>query len=221
MRILVVEDEVKLGKAVKRGLEQDGYAVDLVHDAQDGQAYAETEEYDTIILDRMLPDGKDGLDICRTLRSQGNKTPVLMLTARDAIVDRVEGLDDGADDYLVKPFAFDELVARLHALTRRPSEIIATKLQFGNIVLDTARKTTEQNGKEISLSRKEYALLEYFAHHPNQIMSKEQIIRHVWDFDSDILPNTVEVFVRSLRKKLGSRTIETVRGFGYKLKVNP
>lgn len=218
MRVLAVEDEIKLGQAIKRGLEQEGYAVDLVHDADDGLAYAETEEYDIIILDRMLPDGRDGLEICRKLRQSGNTTPVLMLTARDAISDRVEGLERGADDYLIKPFSFDELVARLHALQRRPKEAIATKLQLGNIEVNMSAKSVTVREKPVQLSRKEYALLEYFAHHPNQTMSKEQIIGHVWDFDSDILPNTVEVFVRSLRKKLGSDIIETVRGFGYRLK---
>ena len=131
MRVLVVEDEMKLGTAVKHGLEQEGYAVDLVHDAEDGHAYAGTEDYDIIVLDRMLPNGQDGLEICRELRRQGNKTPVLMLTARDAISDRVDGLNEGADDYLVKPFSFDELTARLRALQRRPKEVNDTKLQFG------------------------------------------------------------------------------------------
>jgi two-component system, OmpR family, response regulator len=218
MRVLVVEDEIKLGKAVKRGLEQEGYAVDLVHDAEDGQTYAETEEYDMIVLDRMLPDGRDGLDICRKLRQNGNTTPVLMLTARDAISDRVQGLDDGADDYLIKPFSFDELIARLRALKRRPKEVIDAELQFGNIIINTTAKSVIKAGKAVQLSRKEYALLEYLAHHPGQTMSKDQIINHVWDFDSDILPNTVEVFIRSLRKKIGADTIETIRGFGYRIK---
>lgn len=218
MRILVVEDEVKLGGAIKRGLEQEGYAVDLIHDAENGQSYAETEDYDVIILDRMLPDGKDGLDICRELRKNGDKTPVLMLTARDAVRDRVQGLTDGADDYLIKPFSFEELLARLQALHRRPQELIATVLQFGNLSVDISTKSIFVDKTQITLSKKEYALLEYLAHHPGQIMSKEQIIKHVWDFDADILPNTVEVFIRNLRKKLGADIIETVRGFGYKLK---
>jgi DNA-binding response OmpR family regulator len=218
MRLLIVEDEVKLGKAVKRGLEQEGYAVDLVHDWDDGQAYAETEDYDVIILDRMLPGGKDGLDICRNLRSRGNKTPIIMLTARDGVTDRVQGLDDGADDYLIKPFAFDELVARVHALHRRPQEVIATQLQIGNITVVTSTKSVMVNDHPVQLSKKEYALLEYLVHHPDQVISKERLMAHVWDFDADILPNTVEVFVRALRKKLGPGCIETVRGFGYKLR---
>jgi DNA-binding response OmpR family regulator len=218
MRLLVVEDEKKLGSAIKRGLEQEGYAVDLVHDADDGLAYAETEEYDVIVLDRMLPGGQDGLDICRKLRQSGSKTPIIMLTARDAVADRVEGLDDGADDYLIKPFAFDELAARIHALHRRPTEVIATELRIGDTLLDTTQKTVTKRGKPVTLSKKEYALLEYFAHHHSQVISKDQLIQHVWDFDADILPNTVEVFVRGLRKKLGDDIIETVRGFGYRLK---
>jgi two-component system, OmpR family, response regulator len=220
MRVLVVEDEIKLGRAIKRGLEQEGYAVDLVHNADDGQAYAETEEYDVVVLDRMLPDKRDGLDICRALRASGNKTPVLMLTARDAIADRVEGLDHGADDYLIKPFAFDELVARLQALLRRPTGVVATELHFNDITVVPSTKTVLKQNNTVQLSKKEYALLEYLAHHPDQVMSKDQLIAHVWDFDADILPNTVEVFVRSIRKKLGPEIIETVRGFGYKLKAS-
>lgn len=218
MRILLVEDEIKLGAAIKRGLEQDGYAVDLVHNADDGLAYAETEDYDLVVLDRMLPDGKDGLDICRILRKQGNKTPILMLTARDAVTDRVEGLSDGADDYLIKPFSFDELIARLHALSRRPKEFLATILQIGDISVDLGKKSVQKGDRDVQLSRKEYALLEYLAQNSGQTLSKDQIINHVWDFDADILPNTVEVFVRGLRKKLGPDTIQTVRGFGYRLK---
>lgn len=218
MRVLVVEDEVKLGTAIKRGLEQDGYAVDLVHDADDGLAYAETEEYDLIVLDRMLPDGRDGLDICKQLRENGDATPVLMLTARDAIIDRVQGLDTGADDYLVKPFDFDELIARLRALQRRPKAVQSSTVVVGSLSIDTTEKTVTLDGEPVQLSRKEYALLEYLAQNNGRTLSKEQLINHVWDFDADILPNTVEVFVRSLRKKLGADSIKTVRGFGYQLK---
>lgn len=218
MRILLVEDEVKLGKAIRQGLEQEGYAVDMVHEADDGLAYAETEDYDTIILDRMLPGGQDGLDICRAIRKNDDKTPVIMLTARDAIPDRVAGLQGGADDYLIKPFAFDELLARVRALHRRPLNIVAASLKFGPVTIQTFDKSVTRSGKPVKLSKKEYALLEYFAHHPNQVLSKEQLITHVWDFDADILPNTVEVFIRGLRKKLGDDIIETIRGFGYRLK---
>lgn len=218
MRLLIVEDEVKLGGAIKRGLEQEGYAVDLVYDADDGLAYAQTEEYDVIVLDRMLPDGRDGLDICRELRKEGNKAPVLMLTARDAVRDRVQGLTDGADDYLIKPFSFEELLARIRVLHRRPQDVIAAELQFENVTIDVSTKTVLVDDQPVTLSKKEYSLLEYLTHHPNQVLSKERLIKHVWDFDADILPNTVEVFVRNLRKKLGPDVIETVRGFGYRLK---
>lgn len=223
MKVLVVEDEVKLGRAIKTGLEQDGYAVDLQHDFDDGLAYAETENYDFIVLDRMLPDGKDGLHICKALRADGNDTPILMLTARGETEDRVKGLDDGADDYLVKPFAFDELLARLRALKRRPKAVISQQVTVGEVNIDVARKQVTVAGMPVKLSKKEYALLEYLAHHPDQISSKEQLIEHVWDFDADILPNTVEVFIRSLRKKLDGKAneshIETVRGFGYRLRT--
>lgn len=223
MKLLVVEDEIKLAKAIKAGLVQDGYAVDLLHDYDTGLAYAETENYDLIILDRMLPDGKDGLDICRQLRKSGNSTPVLMLTARGEIEDRVTGLDTGADDYLVKPFDFDELLARVRALARRPVQAVDVHIAVGDLRIDTAAKKVTVGKRLVGLSKKEYALLEYLAHHSDQVWSKEQLIEHVWDFDSDILPNTVEVFIRGIRKKLdspeGPSFIETVRGFGYKLRA--
>ncbi len=223
MRILVVEDEVKLGDAIKRGLEQEGYAVDLTRDADEGESYAETEDYDVIILDRMLPNKRDGLDICANLRQAGNMTPVLMLTARGEISDRVDGLDHGADDYLVKPFNFDELLARIRALLRRPSHSIGPVLSLGSLEIDTSNKSVSKHGQSVTLSKREYALLECLAFNPGRTMSKEQIIAHVWDFDADILPNTVEVFIRNLRHKIDNpkkpSLIETIRGFGYKLKA--
>ena len=220
MKLLVVEDEVKLGRAIKAGLEQDGYAVDLQHTADDGLAYAETESYDVIILDRMLPGGRDGLEICRQLRTAGNSTPVLMLTAKGELADKVHGLDQGADDYLVKPFEFDELLARIRALVRRPQQAVGVHIHVGDLAIDTAAKQVQVQGHPVKLSKKEYALLEYLAHHAGQVVSKDQLIEHVWDFESDILPNTVEVFIRSLRKKIdhGPSYIETVRGFGYRLR---
>lgn len=222
MKLLVVEDEVKLGRAVKAGLEQDGYAVDLLHTADDGLAYAETENYDVILLDRMLPGGQDGLDICRSIRAAGNTTPVLMLTAKGELEDRVTGLDDGADDYLVKPFEFEELLARVRALVRRPKQAVGLTITVGDLAIDTATKRVKVAGKAVKLSKKEYALLEYLAHHPDQVSSKDQLIEHVWDFDADILPNTVEVFIRSLRKKIDRPEqpsfIDTIRGFGYRLR---
>lgn len=222
MKLLVVEDEVKLGRAVKTGLEQDGYAVDLLHTADDGLAYAQTENYDVIVLDRMLPGGQDGLDICRTIRKSGNNTPVLMLTAKGELDDKVTGLDSGADDYLVKPFEFDELLARVRALVRRPQQAVGLTITNGPLVIDTASKRVTVDGRSVKLSKKEYSLLEYLAHHPDQVTSKDQLIEHVWDFDSDVLPNTVEVFIRSLRKKIDradrASLIDTVRGFGYRLR---
>lgn len=222
MKILVVEDETKLGRAIKQGLEQDGYAVDLLTSAEEGLAYAETENYDVLLLDRMLPGGKDGLDICRELRKAGNTTPILMLTARGELQDRIEGLDDGADDYLVKPFAFDELLARIRALQRRPTPNLKLEITIGPIQINTSIKQVMVRGEPVKLSKKEYTLLEYLAHHTDQISSKEQIIEHVWNFESDILPNTVEVFIRGLRLKLDvpgeESVIETVRGFGYRLR---
>jgi len=224
MKLLVVEDEVKLGRAVKAGLEQDGYAVDLLHTADDGLAYAETENYDVILLDRMLPGGQDGLDICKSIRKNGNTTPVLMLTAKGELEDKVTGLDQGADDYLVKPFEFDELLARVRALVRRPQQAVGLTIRLGTLTIDTASKQVSVDGRPVKLSKKEYSLLEYLAHHPDQVTSKDQLIEHVWDFDSDILPNTVEVFIRSLRKKLDTPNkpslIDTVRGFGYRLRTD-
>lgn len=224
MKLLVVEDEAKLGRAIKSGLEQDGYAVDLLTNADEGLAYAETESYDVIILDRMLPGGNDGLDICRSLRKSGNTTPVLMLTARGELQDKVEGLDEGADDYLVKPFAFDELIARIRALQRRPISSVKLVIEAGPVKIDTSIKQVTVRGNPVKLSKKEYTLLEYLAHHSDQISSKDQIIEHVWNFESDILPNTVEVFIRGLRLKLDTpgeeSVIETVRGFGYRLRDN-
>ena len=223
MKLLVVEDEAKLGRAIKAGLEQDGYAVDLQADFDGGLAYAETEHYDLIILDRMLPGGHDGLEICKALRDAGNTTPVLMLTARGELDDRVTGLDTGADDYLVKPFAFEELLARVRALSRRPAAAVDLTITVGDLEINTATKQVRIGGNQVRMSKKEYALLEYLAHHPDQVWSKDQLIEHVWDFDSDILPNTVEVFIRSIRKKLDSAeapsVIETVRGFGYRLRT--
>lgn len=223
MKILLVEDEQKLGRAIKAGLEQDGYAVDHLETADEGLAYAETENYDVIVLDRMLPDNKDGLDICRELRKQGNTTPTLMLTARGETTDRVTGLDAGADDYLVKPFEFSELLARLRALQRRPTQTVGPVITHGSLSIDTVLKQVQVAGKSVKLSKKEYALLEYLAHHTDQISSKDQILEHVWDFDSDVLPNTVEVFIRSLRKKIDGTSseslIETIRGFGYRLRT--
>lgn len=221
MRVLIVEDEVKIANALKKGLEQESFAVDLAFDGDGGLAEALNEPYDVVILDRMLPGSVDGLGIVAAMRAANLATPVLLLTARDAVTDKVDGLNSGADDYLTKPFAFDELLARLRALLRRPSVAPATHLRCGDLVMDTTARQVTRAGSEITLSVKEYALLEYLLRHVTMIVSKETLMQHVWNFDADILPNTVEVYIRYLRNKVdapfGKPLIHTVRGFGYKI----
>lgn len=220
MRVLVVEDQPKIAEAIRQGLVQEGYAVDVVHTGDQGLRYASTEPYELIILDRMLPGTLDGEGVVRALREARVTTPVLMLTARTAIVDRVSGLHAGADDYLTKPFAFEELVARLQALARRPHRSIHGASDFGDLRIDFASYGVTRQGVPIELSQREFRLLEYFVRNVGQVVSKEQIIASVWDFDADVLPNTVEVYVGYLRRKLeapfGSQLIHTVRGFGYR-----
>ncbi len=221
MRILLVEDEHKIATALKKGLEQENFAIDLAFEGNEGYDLASSENYDVIILDRMLP-GIEGVQIAKKLRSEKNHTPILMLTAKGQINDRVEGLNAGADDYLVKPFAFEELLARIKALMRRPKDTTGTILKIGELSLDTVTYAVKRGATLIQLSSKEYALLEYLMRHPNQILTKEQIISHVWDYDADILPNTVEVYIGYLRTKIdkpfkATTLIHTVRGFGYKI----
>lgn len=223
MRILVIEDEPKIAAAVKKGLELKGFAADMVHDADSGLASASDPDYDLIVLDRMLPGSMDGVQLCQKLREDGINTPVLMLTARGTIGDRVEGLNSGADDYLVKPFSFDELNARVRALLRRPPVQVGTELKVGDLVVDTTTYEVKRGDTPIKLSQKEFALLEYLMHHPGQVITKEMIISHVWDQDSDILPNTIEVYIGYLRNKIdrpfpdSPPLLQTLRGFGYKL----
>ncbi|MFH2085763.1 MAG: response regulator transcription factor [bacterium] len=214
MRILVVEDEHKIAEALRKGLTQERYAVDVAYTGIDGYDLATSEEYDLIVLDLMLP-GMDGSAICARLRQKDNHVPVLMLTAKSQVQDRVRGLDSGADDYLPKPFAFEELLARMRALLRRPKGEVGLKLVVDKWSMDTVKCEVKNEEKLVSLSAKEYALLEYLMRHPKQILTKEQIISHVWDYDSDILPNTVEVYIKKLRNK--GVPVVTVRGFGYKL----
>jgi len=216
MRILVVEDEHLIAQSLKKGLEQENYAVDLAYTGTDGYDLAASEAYDAIILDLMLP-GMDGVAVCQALRKDCVHTPVLMLTAKTQVPDRVQGLDAGADDYLSKPFAFEELLARLRALTRRPQETVGTVLTSGEISLDTTRFAVTYQGKPVELSSREFALLEYMLRHKGTILTKDQIIEHVWNYEADILPNTVEVYIRKLRSKLSETAIQTVRGFGYKI----
>ncbi len=221
MRILVVEDEHKIANSIKKGFEQENFAVDVVYDGNAGYDMASSEEYDLIILDRMLP-GLEGAEISKKLRGDGNHVPILLLTAKGQIKDRVEGLDSGADDYLTKPFAFEELLARARALMRRPKNHIGSILKISDLKLDTLSFEVKRKDKNINLSSKEFALLEYLMRHPNQTLSKEQIINHVWSYDSDILPNTVEVYIAYLRNKVdkpfpAAPLIKTVRGFGYRI----
>lgn len=220
MRILVVEDEHKIARALKQGLEQHSYAVDAVYDGDEGLAMATTQPYDLIILDRMLPGSVDGVGIVRALRKQHIHIPILFLTAKDKVLDRAEGLNAGADDYLVKPFAFVELIARVRALLRRPSQASNPQLSYQDLVLDPQQLVVERAGKPISLTAKEFALLEYFMRHPERILTKDVLMQHVWDYDADILPNTVEVYVGYVRNKVdkpftGPALIHTKRGFGY------
>lgn len=220
MRILLVEDDVAIAQSLKEGLEDEAYAVDVVHDGDEGYRTATADDYDVIILDVMLPE-MNGYEVCRALRKDGNQTPILMLTARDTERDIVEGLDVDADDYLAKPFSFEVVLARLRALLRRPNEKLEEILRVGDLTLDPSLKKVMRAAQEISLTAKEYAVLEYLMRNAGKVLSKEQIISHVWDFDADVLPNNVELFIMFLRRKIDkpfdSKLIHTVPGFGYKL----
>lgn len=207
---------------IKKGLEQERYAVDVVYDGAKGFDLASTEEYDLIILDLMLP-GLSGVEICKKLREQKLHSPILMLTAKSQIQDKVAGLNSGADDYVTKPFSFEELLARVKALTRRIKTSVADKLEVGNLTLDSANFVVKRLNKVIGLSSKEFSLLEYLVRNKNKILTKNAIISHVWNYDADILPNTVEVYIKNLRNKIDipfknqKALIQTVRGFGYKI----
>ena len=221
MRILVVEDEHRLAAVIRRGLQEQGYAVDVAYDGEDGLALAEVEPYDLVVLDIMLP-RLDGLEVCRRLRAERRNTPILMLTARDTVDDRVAGLDSGADDYLVKPFAFRELLARVRALLRRDSLARDPVLRVGDLEVDTVTRDVRRGGRSLELTSKEYALLEYFVRNPNRVLTRTEIAEHVWDYDFVAMSNVVDVYVRYLRRKLADdqepRLIRTVRGTGYQLK---
>jgi len=221
MRILVVEDEHRIANSIKQGLEQERYAVNLAYNGNDGFDLASSEEHDLIILDLMLP-GLSGLEIVKRLRKEENvHTPILILTAKSGVEDKVAGLNSGADDYLSKPFAFAELLARIKALTRRPKETLRTTLKVGDLSLDTLSYQVQRANKSIKLSKREFALLEYLIINSDTILTKGNIINHVWNYDADILPNTVEVYVGYLRNKIDKSfpdkkaLIKTVRGFGY------
>lgn len=221
MRILLIEDEHKIARALKKALEQESYAVDVAYDGDEGYAMATTEPYDVAIVDRMLPGSYDGLDIIKGMRDEKIHTPVLILTALGGLNDKTTGLDSGADDYLVKPFALEELLARVRALLRRPTEQQSTTLKAGDLSLNTLTFEVKREDQSIQLTGKEFALLEYLMRNQDRPLPKELIISHVWDYDADILPNTVEVYIKYLRNKIdgpfSTPLIQTVRGFGYKL----
>ncbi|MFC1756230.1 response regulator transcription factor [Patescibacteria group bacterium] len=220
MKLLVVEDDKKIANALKKGLEHKSHVVDVAYDGISGNDFALSENYDVIILDLMLPD-IDGMTICGNIRHEGITTPVLMLTAKDHVDDVVEGLNTGADDYLTKPFEFEELVARIQALSRRPERLIKDILECCEIYVDLIKKEVKVEDKKIDLTKKEFALLEYLIKNKERVVTKEEIIEHVWSFDTEILENTVEVYIAYLRNKIdkpfNTHYIKTVRGFGYRI----
>jgi two-component system OmpR family response regulator len=218
MRVLVVEDEPKMAQLLARGLREEGHAADVAGSGEDALWMARATDYDAIVLDVMLP-GADGFETCRELRAAEVWSPVLMLTARDAVADRITGLDVGADDYLLKPFSFGELLARLRALVRRtPAERPAT-LVVGTLRLDPAARRAWRGKSELALSAKAFALLEAFMRRPDEVLSRDQLLDAAWDIGYERRSNIVDVYVRSLREQVGKRTIETVRGAGYRLRV--
>lgn len=224
MRILIVEDEHRIAHSLQKGLEQERFAVDVAYTGDDGYDLASSENYDLIILDIMLP-GMDGITICKELRKNKIHIPILLLTAKGQTQDKVTGLNSGADDYLTKPFSFEELLARIRALLRRKGTTIHTLLTSDDLTLDTTLFEVKRGKDPINLTSKEFSLLEFLLTKQNQIVTKDQIIQHVWNFDSDILPNTVEVYIKKIRDKIDVRfpmkkqLIQTIRGFGYKLGV--
>lgn len=222
MRVLVVEDDVRLGRLLRRVLEAERYAVDVAVDGIQGEDLAGTGGYDVIILDVMLPD-RDGVTVCRNLRRQGVQTPVLLLTALDAVTDRVRGLDAGADDYLVKPFAVAELLARLRSLTRRrTAELAPPRLAVDGLVMDIAGREVRRDGQRIELSLREFTLLEYFLRHPGQVLTRTQLLEGVWGYEPELTSNLVDAYVHNLREKIDrghtQKLLHTVRGVGYVLR---
>ncbi|MCA9392022.1 response regulator transcription factor [candidate division WWE3 bacterium] len=222
MKILVVEDDEHIAKNLKKGLELKSHVVDVALDGEDGYDFAQSEDYDVIILDRMLP-GMDGMEICKKLREDEIKTPILMLTAKTTVDDRVDGLNIGADDYLGKPFAFEELLARVNALARRPNETLQSVLKVDDLTLNPSTYEVKRGNTVLDLSKKEYSLLEFLIRNEGIVFTKEQLTERVWEFESDVLPNTAQVYIGYLRNKVDrafpkkKELIQTVRGFGYKL----
>ena len=224
MRILITEDEARLATLLRKALSEEGHAVDLASTGEEALDWVGVGEHDVIVLDVMLP-GIDGLDVCRRLRRGGVRTPILLLTARDAVSDRVIGLDAGADDYLVKPFAFAELAARLRALYRRPAAPLPVTLRSGNVTLDPASRQVWRGEVEIPLPNKEFRILEYLMRHAGRVLTRTMIAEHVWDYDFPNATNVIDVHIRQLRRKLDDpypgELIQTVRGAGYRVVTNP
>ena len=220
MRVLLVEDEGRIADFVARGLSEHGYAVDVATDGEEALSWTDTAPFDLIVLDVMLPK-LNGIAVCRTLRDRGVTIPILMLTAMDGVEQRVRGLDSGADDYLVKPFAFEELLARLRALTRRPAQAAGPVLTVGDLRLDTATLEVSRQGVAISLTAKERALLEYLLRHQDQVLTRTMIAEHVWNYNFDAVTNVIDVHVRNIRRKIddpfATKLIQTVRGSGYRI----
>ncbi len=221
MRILIIEDQESLVKLIKDGLEAEGFAVDYILDGEKGQLFIELnyEDYDLIILDLMLPK-RDGIEICKSIREKKIYTPILMLTAKDGSEDIITGLNVGADDYLIKPFSFEVLLARIRAILRRPKQTLPVELRVKDINLNSVTKKVFRNNKEVRLTLKEFSLLEYLMRHPGQVMNREQITCNVWDFSFDSFSNVVDVHITNLRKKLGDKkgsVVETIRGVGYRI----
>jgi DNA-binding response OmpR family regulator len=224
MRLLLVEDEARMARFIARGLREQAYAVDLATDGEAALYQLAVNTYDAVILDVMIP-RKDGFEVCRELRSQGSRMPVLMLTARDAVEDRIAGLDTGADDYLTKPFAFGELLARLRALLRRGAELRPDVIELADLRINTRGQRADRAGRPLGLTTKEYALLEYLARNEGRVVGREEIAEHVWDESFDPFSNLIEVYINRLRRKvddpLGAPLIHTRRGAGYMLRATP
>lgn len=220
MRILLIEDESRLSGVIKKGLGEDGFAVDTAFDGEEGLYLAETEPYDVIILDIMLPK-LDGLEVCRRLREKSIKTPILMLTAKTSVEEKVAGLDRGADDYVTKPFAFTELRSRLQALMRRSHRDTSPTLMYGDLVLDPGKHSVMRDDKKIPLTPKEFSILELLLRHKDEVVTRTMIIDHVWDYNFDGMSNVVDVFVASLRRKIeahhAKKIVQTIHGVGYKI----
>lgn len=221
MKVLLIEDTEKLSKYVKKMLEDEAYVVDVVSDGATGERRIMSDAYDVVILDIMLPE-QDGITTCKHVRAAGNVTPILMLTAKGEVEDRIEGLDSGADDYLIKPFAMEELLARVRALLRRPSTVVGEELRVQDVVLNATERSVQIAGQPISLTLKEYTILEYLMRHAGQVVTREQLLDHCWDFAYSAFSNITDVYIKQLRQKLGNSHdtyIKTIRGVGYCFKT--